>query len=770
MEPNERFIPAADFAKHRVIRSNGEITVDGLYPEKAPGRFMVRVRLVGGRIDLAAFRGLADLADRFADGEFHCDTRENIELHGVTAPNVVPLVEAIEAIGLTTRGSCGDTVRSIVVGGEAGSFAQGALDLHALAQALSRRFTGKPEFETLPRKFKIGLFSADDREPLHRVQDIGFLEDRQSRTLSAFIGGGLGREPHLGVPFASGLAPEAEILLPFVEAVVRVFHERGERKNRAKARFKWVLLEHGTDAVTGWILEKWRPPEGVTIRPESGSEIAHARLSDDGLHAQADGRIRVAIPLIAGDIDTKLARALAQAIEAHGGGGLLLGTRQNLSAPDIAPERVASLREALTALGFAPEGLGGPRDLVACPGAAQCRKAFVETREFAHELAAALEGVRAPQWAKRIRVGLSGCPNACTIPHLQDIGLRGQIGVLAGQKRQGFDLLLGGRVNGGTELGREVARFLDQDETVLVLREAVRIFAEYGDKHADFGPWLAGFGVERFARVLALRVPLAYGAWGEGIAPPAAPRTRAEVEAASRHLEALPPREILRWAEDVYGADLLVTSALGAGGVLLGAWLREIAPARRVHFIDTGKLFKETLAYRDELVVRHWLNIETVGPDCAEPEFASRYGEGLWSRDADLCCTLRKVVPLARLRKGKRAWVSALRREQGGTRASAPLLSLESDGVVKIAPLLHATRAEIDARLAQLGIPQHPLYARGYTSLGCEPCTKPSRTGERDGRWAESGKTECGLHTFWQSRGQAQGKAPAPATTEINHA
>jgi phosphoadenosine phosphosulfate reductase len=117
-----------------------------------------------------------------------------------------------------------------------------------------------------------------------------------------------------------------------------------------------------------------------------------------------------------------------------------------------------------------------------------------------------------------------------------------------------------------------------------------------------------------------------------------------------------------------------------------------------------------------------------------------------------------------RLRKGKRAWISALRREQGGERANTSVFEIEGDGVAKISPLASLTRELIDANLFAYGIPQHPLREQGYASIGCEPCTQAATGGERDGRWAGSGKTECGLHTKWTRRID---KAPQEDTSKL---
>jgi sulfite reductase (ferredoxin) len=771
MDIETRFSGKEDYAKHLVRRSNGEVTVDGLYPEKAPGQFMVRVRIPGGRITLAQASALADFAEEHADGEWHVDTRENIEFHGVTTDHVVPLVEAIETIGLTTRGSCGDTVRNIVVGAESLVFdtTGRALDLQSIAEKLSRRFAGNPEFETLPRKFKIGFFSADDLEPLHRINDLGFLEERHESgpsTLSVYVGGGLGREPRLADLFFAHVPADVTTLYELIVAAIGVFHDLGDRKNRAQARFKFVLEKLGAQQVRELILERWNAPSVVNVRPIEDPAISgHALatgVASHGSHLQADGRYRVFVPLIAGDLTSDVARLIVAAARHANAEALILGTRQNIAIVDVPAQNVSALQRELAEIGLAPEGWNGPRDIVACPGSAQCRKAYLETRNFARELAEALDASSAPAWAKRLRIGLSGCPNACTQPHIQELGFRGQVGVVNGKKRQGFDFLLGGQLLGGTRIGEQVARYLSADDVIAVSVATVELFAEQGSERESFRELIARAGIERFARALRLRVKLDYGHWEDRVARDSSPELEGTTFGPGSPDEALAksggpshelsPREILAWALKTYGDDLLVTSALNAGGVLLGRWLSELAPRHPIFFIDTGKHFPQTLAYRDALIRDHGINLITVSHGLGEGEFAERYGSELWKRDSDLCCAIRKVEVLGRLRKGKRAWLSGLRREQGGERAQTPVFELEQDGVAKISPLATLTREIIDAHLFAFGIPQHPLREQGYASIGCEPCTQAAQGRERDGRWAGSGKTECGLHTKWTRR------------------
>ena len=214
------------------------------------------------------------------------------------------------------------------------------------------------------------------------------------------------------------------------------------------------------------------------------------------------------------------------------------------------------------------------------------------------------------------------------------------------------------------------------------------------------------------------------------------------------NLETAEPRDILAWALDEFGDRLLVTTALGAGGVLLLHELQQLAPDHPSYFIDTRRHFVETLAYRDYLTAAFGFRIVTVEPAQDEAALAAVHGENLHEHNPDLCCRLRKVDPAAAIKQGKDAWVSSLRRDQGGMRANLPALDVHRDGPVKVYPLINASREQIDERLRDLGILQHPLHRHGFLSVGCAPCTLPASAdgGERAGRWAGRLKTECGLH------------------------
>ena len=226
-------------------------------------------------------------------------------------------------------------------------------------------------------------------------------------------------------------------------------------------------------------------------------------------------------------------------------------------------------------------------------------------------------------------------------------------------------------------------------------------------------------------------------------------------------LEKLSPRERLAWAVEhfvgrtpggdprrEFGSKLLFTSSFGAGsGVLLHLW-SEVARELPVVFLDTGFLFPETLAYRDQLAEQLKLNVEVVRPKVGREEFLRENGANIYEFNPDYCCEHNKVDPLKPYLARAEGWISGLRRDQSKARAETPILLPTEEGPIKVHPLATMTAAEAKAYVIEHGIPEHPLVARRYLSIGCAPCTRPVEEGEdeRAGRWAGREKTECGIH------------------------
>ena len=167
-----------------------------------------------------------------------------------------------------------------------------------------------------------------------------------------------------------------------------------------------------------------------------------------------------------------------------------------------------------------------------------------------------------------------------------------------------------------------------------------------------------------------------------------------------------------------------------------------------VIFLDTGFHFPETLNFRSQLQALLNLNIIVARPAIEKSQLMAQYGQALYRKDPDLCCYINKVEPMRRALAGFEGWISGVRRDQTTNRKSLPVLEAQFASPLKIYPLLNWTRQQIYAYIKQHNLPTHPLLAQGYTSVGCVPCTRPVQPGddERAGRWAGTGKNECGLH------------------------
>lgn len=202
--------------------------------------------------------------------------------------------------------------------------------------------------------------------------------------------------------------------------------------------------------------------------------------------------------------------------------------------------------------------------------------------------------------------------------------------------------------------------------------------------------------------------------------------------------------------------DVAVVSSFGAESAVLLHLTAQVAPDLPVLFLDTGKHFPETLAYRDTLIARLGLtNLVNLAPDAAE--LAKKDESGLrWSYDPDGCCEIRKVKPLAKALLGFDASITGRKSFQSSTRANLPRFEIDSSdaqGRLKINPLIDWSAAQIAAYFVEHDLPPHPLVAEGYPSIGCSPCTSKVAEGEdpRSGRWQGWDKTECGIHVPGQS-------------------
>jgi phosphoadenosine phosphosulfate reductase len=218
-------------------------------------------------------------------------------------------------------------------------------------------------------------------------------------------------------------------------------------------------------------------------------------------------------------------------------------------------------------------------------------------------------------------------------------------------------------------------------------------------------------------------------------------------------LESFPAFDILKWAVDTYGDSFAIATSFQKEGMVIVDMAARIDPGVRVFTLDTGRLPEETHQMIRTVRDHYGITVEVVSPDPLEVErMVSEHGRDLFyesEANRRLCCEVRKVRPLARKLSGLRAWATGLRREQSESRADVAKIQ-EIDGRMRISPLADWTAAHVDSYIQEHHVPQHPLYARGYTSIGCAPCTRAVAPGEdeRAGRWwwEQSAHKECGIH------------------------
>ncbi|MCI0488728.1 MAG: phosphoadenylyl-sulfate reductase [Blastocatellia bacterium] len=214
-------------------------------------------------------------------------------------------------------------------------------------------------------------------------------------------------------------------------------------------------------------------------------------------------------------------------------------------------------------------------------------------------------------------------------------------------------------------------------------------------------------------------------------------------------LESSAPQEILRWAFDEFGEGVTIATGFGVEGMALIDMAAKIALAPDVFFLDTGFLFPETYQLRRRIEDRYGIEIRACSSNLTPEMQDETYGPDLWLRDPDLCCRLRKLEPLKEALLGKRAWITAIRRDQTAERANARPVEWDRRWqLVKINPLVRWSKRDVWNYVMKNDIPYNPLHDQGYPSLGCTHCTRAVGRGEdeRAGRWSGFAKTECGLH------------------------
>jgi len=445
----------------------------------AQNSFMCRLRIPNGILDAWQMRGLADAADSFGGGYADVTTRANLQIREIGAAHAVDLLLAVQALGLTSRGSGADNIRNITGSPTAGIDPQELIDTRPLCTAMHHYILNHREMYGLPRKFNIAFDGGGHVPVLEDTNDIGFVACR--------VTGGAGLEPgvyfhlqlggitgHLDFAFETGILLKPEECVKVAGAVVRAFATHGDRTNRQKARLKYVIDRLGRDA----FVKEVEAEHGAPLRRVVGAEIAPRPPADKaghvGVHAQKQtGKSYIGLVLPVGRITAWQMRGLADIARRFGSGTLRLTVWQNLLISDVADRDVGICIAAIQALGLAVEASPIRRGLVACTGNAGCKFAAANTKGHALHLADYLEARLAVDLP--INIHLTGCHHSCAQHYIGDIGLIAAKVERGDDSVEGYHVFIGGGAAATNEqaMAREYAQSVAFDDLPPLLERLI---------------------------------------------------------------------------------------------------------------------------------------------------------------------------------------------------------------------------------------------------------------------------------------------------------
>ena len=481
----------------------GEISTDlfkpfrlqyGIYGQRQPGVQMVRIKIPFGGFNANQLRRVAELTDRYATGVGHVTTRQDIQLHFVELKDVPTLMRGLAEVGLTTREACANTVRNVTACHLAGVCQGEVFDVTPYAKTIAYHLLRNPLNQSLPRKFKIAFSGCKHDCALTPIHDIGLLAVKRADGVVGFrmvAGGGLGSAPRIA-QLLREFTPMEE-LIPSIEAVIKVFDTLGNRKNRNKARMKFVIDKLGFEefkrrweaAYVGMghtlpknetltLLQHQDEPSPLLMPAKNGLVSGNGNGNGNGNGAitighetpfemwkrtnvvkqRQDGYVTAAIKLFMGDITSEQMLFVADLAERYSNGNLRTTINQNVVIRWIPADMISNLYEDLASRGLADPGAELVEDIIACPGTDTCGLGITSSKGLARALAEVFPAGRVPDDLAGVDVKISGCHNSCAQHHISTIGLHGVGKRLGEHVAPHYELHLGGSVNGTAKIGQ----------------------------------------------------------------------------------------------------------------------------------------------------------------------------------------------------------------------------------------------------------------------------------------------------------------------------
>ena len=441
----------------------------------APG--MQRIKLPFGGFTPDQLDVTADCAEEYADGILHVTTRQDIQLHFVHLEDTPDMMRRLAAVGITTREACGNSIRNVTACPLAGAGHEEAFDVSPYARALMEFLLGHPDVQDFGRKFKPAFScNEDDACGLAYIHDAGYiakLDEDGNKGFKVVIGGGLGTVPHKAVVLSE--FTRVEDFLRETQAVSRVFARLGEKKNRNRARLKFLVAKLGIDefrrlvdeelatiphdprhhalvgddlpAVVAEGIVPARPLDPDTPLPEGYLEWARTNVRAQ----RQEGYRIVTLPLPLGDCTAPQARAVADIAREFCGDNVRTSVEQDLVLRFISEADLPAVYEALVAADLHVPGADTMKNVTACPGTDTCKLGIASSRGLAGVVRDRLAERELPQAIEGLAVKVSGCFNSCAQHHIADIGFYGNSRGVDGRRVPHFQVVLGGRRQGNAD-------------------------------------------------------------------------------------------------------------------------------------------------------------------------------------------------------------------------------------------------------------------------------------------------------------------------------
>jgi sulfite reductase (ferredoxin) len=516
----------------------------------APG--MLRIKIPFGGVTPRQMEALAEVADEYSDGILHVTTRQDFQLHFVHIDDMPDLMRRLAAVGITTQEACGNTVRNVTACPLAGVCHDETFDVTPYARAMAYFLLGHDDTQDFGRKFKTAFSGCEQHAcALVNMHDLGLLARTQEvngeivRGFAVFVGGGLGTIPHQA-KLLSAFVTEDEIL-PLAQAIARVFARLGEKKNRNRARIKFLVEQVGIEEFRRLVAEereKLEPDErwtnymdDVATYHETPARVPvslNGHVQPEGFESwyatniykqRQPGYMSVYINLPLGDMTSSQMFALADIARKYAGDNVRTTVEQNMLLRWISEADLPDLYNDLKPIGLAEPGINTIVDITSCPGTDTCKLGIASSRgltgELREQLTAKIDSL--PDAVRELKIKVSGCFNSCGQHHVADIGFFGNSRRSGNYLVPHFQLVLGGKwkQNAGS-YGLAVGA-VPSKRVPEVLETITNRYAAERAGGETFQDWVTRLGkkevkamLEPFTKVPAYEVdPSFYTDWGD---------------------------------------------------------------------------------------------------------------------------------------------------------------------------------------------------------------------------------------------------------------